>query len=164
MYSSSTRVLFVSAAMAPPPAAASSSPVRRGVPLPLTILALVLVSATFHTLIRSNLQSSLHIALQPTSLEPVLDYISGASAADTSASARVSLVLAEAAVRPDSTSDWREVPLAPSGLPPAAAVSAAAEACCEVKRRRTSRMSRVGRCPCTVAGGGLGLQACAQAL
>ena len=42
--------------------------------------------------------------------------------------------------------------------------AAAAEACCVVKRRRPSRTSRGGRCPCTVAYGGLGPPARAQAL
>jgi len=55
-----------------------------------TVVALVLLSATFHTLIRSNLQATLRMTLQSTSLDDELD---------SSASARVSHILTEAVQR-----------------------------------------------------------------
>jgi hypothetical protein len=58
--------------------------------LPITLLALVFLSATFHTLIRSDLQATLRVSLQPTSLDDEVD---------SSAAARVSIVLAKAVQR-----------------------------------------------------------------
>ena len=63
----------------------------RSLPLPLTILLLVILSGIFHTLIRSNLQATtFRMSLQPSSLDDELD---------SSASARVSLLLTEAVQR-----------------------------------------------------------------
>ena len=63
----------------------------RSLPLPVTILLLVILSGLFHTLIRSNLQATtFRTSLQPTSLDDDLD---------SSASARVSLLLTEAVQR-----------------------------------------------------------------
>jgi hypothetical protein len=63
----------------------------RSLPLPVTILLLVILSGIFHTLIRSNLQATtFRTSLQPTSLDDDLD---------SSASARVSLLLTEAVQR-----------------------------------------------------------------
>jgi len=63
----------------------------RSLPLPVTILLLVILSGIFHTLIRSSLQATtFRMSLQPTSLDDDLD---------SSASARVSLLLTEAVQR-----------------------------------------------------------------
>ena len=63
----------------------------RSLPLPVTILLLVILSGIFHTLIRSNLQATtFRTSLQHASLDDDLD---------SSASARVSLLLTEAVQR-----------------------------------------------------------------
>ena len=90
---------------------------------PLWLLVLVLLSAVMHSLIRTQLASTLHVALQPSSTTAVLEYISGASAADSSASARVSLVLARAVQRSGAAEPSVRSPVAASSTAPVPAIS-----------------------------------------
>ena len=86
----------------------------RSLPLPVTILLLVILSGIFHTLIRSNLQATtFRTSLQHASLDDDLD---------SSASARVSLLLTEAVQRGAGTRPPE--PALPRAPPDASAAAA----------------------------------------
>ena len=98
----------------------------RSLPLPVTILLLVILSGLFHTLIRSNLQATtFRTSLQPTSLDDDLD---------SSASARVSLLLTEAVQRGAGT---RPPQPALSSAPPASSAADASAAAAEPSDKTT---------------------------
>ena len=92
----------------------------RSLPLPVTILLLVILSGIFHTLIRSNLQATtFRTSLQHASLDDDLD---------SSASARVSLLLTEAVQRgADARPPEPALPRAPTASSAADASAAAPE-------------------------------------
>ena len=102
----------------------------RSLPLPVTILLLVILSGLFHTLIRSNLQATtFRTSLQPTSLDDDLD---------SSASARVSLLLTEAVQRGAGT---RPPQPALSSAPPASSAADASAAAAEPSDKTTEALT-----------------------